>query len=225
MNSLKQTTIGAFVPTQQPAASMRATLARRLFLFAIPVATTLVIFRHPPDPATATDLGHHTGLYVWIHVGLLFMLPLLGILIWTLLRGIENRAATVARALLPVALVFYAAFDSLVGIVAGLLAHEAMHISGMASVGAAALAERWMEIPMPLPVISTIGVVSWTAVLLATAVAHRQAGSSWVVVGGLALAGPLFGFGHPFITGVIGMAGLLAATVALELGRRSQTTE
>jgi hypothetical protein len=148
-------------------------------------------------------------LYIWIHVGLLFMLPLLGILIWMLLHGIENRAATVVRVLLPVALVFYGAFDSLVGIVAGMLAHEAMHMTGMASVGAAALAESWMEIPMPLPVISTIGVVSWTVVLLAAAVAHRQAGSSWVVVVGLALAGPLFGFGHPFITGVIGMAGLL----------------
>jgi hypothetical protein len=207
----------------ETAVSPRSLFIRRAFLFAIPILTALVIFRHPPDPATAHDLGHHTDLYIWIHVGLLFMLPLLGILIWQLLDGIHNRAATVARLLLPVALVFYAAFDSLVGIVAGMLAREALLLTGEVSLGAAALAARWMEIPMPLPVISTIGTVSWTVTLLAAAVAHKQAGSSWIVVIGLALAGPLFGFGHPFITGVIGMAGLLAATAVVELGKNGRS--
>jgi hypothetical protein len=205
------------------AVSPRSLFIRRAFLFAIPILTALVIFQHPPDPATAHDLGHQTDLYIWIHVGLLFMLPLLGILIWQLLDGIHNRTATVARLLLPVALVFYAAFDSLVGIVAGMLAREALLLTSEVSAGAAALAARWMEIPMPLPVISTIGTVSWTVTLLAAAVAHKQAGSSWIVVMGLALAGPLFGFGHPFITGVIGMAGLLAATVVVELGKNGRS--
>jgi hypothetical protein len=72
---------------------------------------------------------------------------------------------------------------------------------------------------MPLPIISTMGTVSWTVALIAAAVAHRRAGSSWVIVVGLGIAGPLFGFGHPLFLGVIGMGGLLAAAVAFELGR------
>ena len=214
------------VEYNKTAVSPRSLFIRRAFLFAIPILTALVIFQHPPDPSSAHDLGHHTDLYIWIHVGLLFMLPLLGILIWKLLDGIDNRAATGARLLLPVALVFYAAFDSLVWIAAGLLARESLLLTSEISVGAAALAARWMEIPMPLPVISTIGTVSWTVMMLAAAVAHQRAGSSWIVVVGLALAGPLFGFGHAFITGVIAMAGLLAATVVVEMGKngRSPTT-
>jgi hypothetical protein len=206
-------------PTGEPGRrpSALATGARRAFLVAVPVLVAVVIAGHPPDPATATDLGAQTDRYIWIHVGLLFLLPLLGIVIWTLLRGLTGPAATLARVLLPVALVFYAAFDALVGIGSGLLAREAMQMTGADLAGAEALAARWMQIPWPMPIVSTLGVVSWTAALLAAAVAHWRAGSSWIVVAGLALAGPLFGFGHPFFTGIIGMAGLLAAALTIEL--------
>jgi hypothetical protein len=93
--------------------SRRRTLARRAFLFAVPVATAIVIAGHPPDPETATDLGERTGRYVAVHVGLLFMLPLLGVALWLLLDGVSGLAATVSRAAIPVTLVFYAAFDAL----------------------------------------------------------------------------------------------------------------
>lgn len=199
--------------------SGRRTLARRTFLFAVPVATAVVIAGHPPDPATATDLGERTSRYIAIHVALLFMLPLLGIALWLLLDGLSSAAATIARAAIPVALVFYAAFDALVGIAAGVLSRETVAMSGAERIGTEALAARWLEIPMPLPIVSTLGVVSWTVALLAAALAHYQVRSPWLAVAGLALAGPLFGFGHPYFTGVIGMAGLLTATLALELGQ------
>lgn len=194
-------------------------LVRRGLLFAVPVATAAVIAGHPPDPATATDLGDATSRYIGIHVALLFMLPLLGIALWLLLDGISGLAATVARILIPVALVFYAAFDALVGIAAGVLSRETTAMSGAERLGAEALAARWLEIPTPLPIVSTLAVVSWTAALLAAALSHYHARSPRVAVAGLALAGPLFGFGHPYITGVIGMAGLLVAALAIELNR------
>jgi hypothetical protein len=201
----------------------RVDSARRTFLVAVPVAVALVIAGHPPDPSTATDLGAQTDLYVWIHVALLFLLPLLGMVVWILLHGLTGAPATLARVLLPVALVFYAAFDALVGIGSGLLAREALQTTGADLAGAQALAGRWMQIPGPMPIISTVAVMSWTAALLAAAVAHWRAGSSWLAVGGLALAGPLFGFGHPFVTGVIGMAGLTVAALTVEL-RPTQAT-
>lgn len=189
--------------------------ARRAFLFATPVLTGLVIATHPTDPTTAADLGAETGRYIGIHVGLLVMLPLLGIALWLLLQGITGTAATIARVMIPFTVAFYAAFDALIGIGAGVLSREAV---ALGDPGAEALAARWMEIPMPLPLISTAAVVSWTGTLLAAAVAHYRAGSSWLAVGGLALAGPLFGFGHPLVFGVIGMAALLVAAAAIELG-------
>lgn len=204
-----------------PGRRRTAASARRALVLAVPLLVALVIAGHPPDPATATDLGAQTDRYIWLHVGLLFLLPLLGMLVWSVIDGLTGAAATTARVLLPVALVFYAAFDALIGVGGGLLAREALELSGAEEAGAFALAARWMEVPSPLPIVSTLGVVSWTAALLAAAVAHWRAGSSWIVVGGLALAGPLFGFGHPFITGLIGMGGLAAAGVAVEWRRGS----
>lgn len=85
------------------------------------------------------------------------------------------------------------------------------------SEGAVRLADRWMELPMPIPIISTLGPVSWSLALLAAAVAHHRHGSPRLAVLGVALAGPLFGFGHPVLAGMIGMAGLLAAAIAFEV--------
>jgi hypothetical protein len=191
-------------------------LARRVVMFGAPLATAAIVAFHPADPATAADLGAQTDLYIGIHVGLLFMLPLLGMTVWFLLDGIENRAATVARITLPFMLVFYAAFDALVGIGAGLLAREALTFGGAESAGAQALAARWMEIPFPIPITGALGPTTWLVTLGAAAIAHYRAGSSILVVVGLALAAPLFGFGHSLISGPIGMAGLLVAVAVHE---------
>ena len=185
----------------------------------MPVAVAVVIAGHPPDPTTAGDLGAATGRYISIHVALLFLLPLLGVVVWKLLEGLEGFASSLARLALAFALVFYAAFDALVGIAAGVLSRETADLGGSAAPGAEMLVARWLEIPMPLSVVSAVGTVSWTVALVAAAVAHRRAGSSWLVVVGLGLAGPLFGFGHPLVFGVVGMAGLLTAALASELGR------
>lgn len=194
-------------------------MPRRLLLFGVPVAVALLIAGHPPDPTTAGDLGAATGRYITLHVALLFLLPLLGVVVWKLLEGLDGLAASLARAGLAFALVFYAAFDSLVGIAAGVLTRETADLGGSAAPGAEMLVARWLEIPMPLSVVSAVGTVSWTVALLAAAVAHQRAGSSWWMVVGLGLAGPLFGFGHPLFLGVVGMAGLLTAAVVSELGR------
>lgn len=195
---------------------MTTVLARRAVLFGSPVAAALVVAFHPADPTTARSLGPDTDLYIWIHVALLFVLPFLGIAVWLLLDGLEGRAATVSRVVLPFMLVFYAAFDALVGIGAGLLAREALTFEGVESPGAEALAARWMEIPFPIPIVGALGPLSWTIALGAAAVAHWRAGSPLLAVIGLSVAAPLFGFGHPLITGPIAMGAFLVAAVLIE---------
>ena len=194
-------------------------VTRRLLMVGAPIATGAIVAFHPPDPSTAGDLGAQTDLYIGIHVGLLFMLPLLGLTVWWLLEEIDNRAASLARVALPFMLVFYAAFDALVGIGAGLLAREALTFGGADATGAQALAARWMEIPFPIPIVGALGPTSWVITLGAAAVAHYRAGSAMPVVLGLALAAPLFGFGHSLISGPIAMAGLLVAVIGVELRR------
>lgn len=92
-------------------------------MFIVPVATAAVVVRHPPDPATATDLGDRLPLYIGIHVALLLLLPLLGLVLWVLLRDIENTPATVSRVLVVPAVAYYAAFD------AGMHGDENLHLA------------------------------------------------------------------------------------------------
>ena len=204
-----------------PATSRIPDWLRRAVLFSSPVAAAVIVAGHPADPSTATDLGSSLDLYIAIHVALLFVLPFLGMTIWLLLDGLTSMAATASRLLLPFVLVFYAAFDALVGIGAGLVAREALAFRAPENLGAQALAARWMEIPPPIPILGLLGPLSWTLALLSAAGAHRRAGSPVVVVVALALAGPLFGFGHALISGPIAMASLLAAAVVLERERRT----
>jgi len=190
-------------------------VVRRGFLFIVPVATAAVVVRHPPDPTTATDLGDRLPLYIGIHVVLLLLLPLLGLVLWVLLRDIESTPATVSRVLVVPAVAFYAAFDALVGVAAGVLAREALVIAQSDGAGAELLAARWMEIPWPLWLFGPLAQLCWIGAVVAAAVAHHRAGSHPLAVGGLVLAA-LFAV-HPRATGVVAMIGLLIAAVTIEL--------
>jgi hypothetical protein len=193
---------------------------RRGFLFVVPVATAAVVAWHPADPTTAADLGDQLSLYIGIHVVLLLLLPLLGLVLWMLLRDIESTPATVSRVLVVPAVAFYAAFDALVGIAAGVLAREALIIAQTDGAGAELLAARWMEIPWPLWLFGPLAQLCWIGAVAAAAVAHHRAESHPLAVGGLAVAA-LFAV-HPRATGVAAMIGLLTAAVAIEL-RRSRS--
>lgn len=190
-------------------------VVRRAFVFIVPVATAAVVVRHPADPKTAADLGDQLSLYIGIHVVLLLLLPLLGVVLWVLLRDIDTTPATVSRVLTLPAVAFYAAFDALVGIAAGVLAREALIIAQSDGAGAAQLAARWMQIPWPLWLFGPLAQLCWIGAVVAAAVAHHRAGSHPLAVGGLAMAA-LFAV-HPGVTGVVAMIGLLIAGVTIEL--------
>lgn len=135
-------------------------------------------------------------------------------MLWTLLRGLESAPATVSRVLVLPAVAFYAAFDALVGIAAGVLAREALAVAEPGSAGAEMLAARWMEIPWPLWLFGPLAQLCWIGVV-AAALAHRRAGSHPLAVAGLVVAA-LFAV-HPRATGVVAMIGLLIAAVMIEL--------
>lgn len=176
-----------------------------------------VVLRHPPDPATASDLGDQLGLYIAIHVALLVLLPLLGLVVWALLSGVTNRAATIARVLVVPAVAFYTAFDALVGVGAGVLAREALAMPEAMQPGAEALAARWMEIPWPLWLPGPLAQLFWIGAVVAAAMAHHRAGSPAVAVAALGTAA-IFAV-HPGAPGVLAMAALVVAGLTVE--RRS----
>ncbi|MCZ2860869.1 hypothetical protein [Blastococcus sp. VKM Ac-2987] len=158
-----------------------------------------------------SDLADVETRWLVVHVGLLLALPLLGLWVWLVLQGVPGRVATLSRVSAVFFVAFYTAFDALVGIASGVLVREARALDGAAS----QLAETWWAIPAPVWVFSTLGPLSWLLTAGAAAVAHMRAGSSLVVVGGLAVAAPLFAFGHPTLGGPVAMVGLIVAAAAL----------
>lgn len=202
------------------------TLLRRLLLFGLPVALGAVLLAHPPDPEqgrVVEQLGDETTRWLGVHVGLLLALPLLGLWLWVVLEGVENAAANVARVAIVPFVALYAAFDAILGIGTGVLVREALAAQEAERAGAVALAETWWRVPAPVWVFSTLGPLSWLVACGAAAVAHFRAGSGLVVAGGLAIAAPFFGFGHPLITGPLAMLALLAIAVVLERRRGAAT--
>ena len=113
----------------------------------------------------------------------------------------------------------YAAFESMVGIGTGVLIVETDALSPTLREGAEALAERWWEVPMPVPLIATDAILSWVVAAGAATVAHARTRSPLPVVLGLGAATIFFALGHPGLTGVLGMAGLLVAAALVVFGR------
>lgn len=161
------------------------------------------------------ELAGDTTVWVWIHVALLAALVLLAHTVRVLLVGLSGAAATVARTLLPVALVTYAAFDALVGLGTGILVERADTLGP----DAAELVAHWWSVPGPIGLISAVAQFSWVVVLAATAVAHSRAGSSGrlvAVLTGLAVSFPLL---HVRPVGLVPVA-LVVAALVLAPGRR-----
>jgi hypothetical protein len=76
---------------------------RRLFLAAAPLTLAVVLWFHPAGGENVFEgVRGDVGDWLFVHTAMLFFIPLLAFAAYLLLRGIENRAATVSR----VALVF-----------------------------------------------------------------------------------------------------------------------
>lgn len=212
MHTIDRTPIDR-MPTDRTARRWPQADPARWVALAAPILVSLVVLWHPLDPARAMDLADRSTRWIWIHVGLLAVLPLLAASVWYLLSPIQNRAATVSRVMLAPALVLYSAFDSLVGLGTGVLVQQASTAPGQGT-GAAELVEHWWSVPTPINLISALAQLSWLAVLGAAAIAHVQAGSGRRLVVALTVATIAFPFLHVPGVGLVSMAGLAVAVIA-----------
>jgi hypothetical protein len=204
--------------TASRATGRRLPLGQVVLMAAVPVLTAAVVAPHPAEPRDIRELAGATATWLNVHLALLVAVPLIGVVVWRLLRDVDNRAATVSRLLLAPAVALYAAFDALLGIGTGVLMRGVHHLHDHHHDGAWALAQHWWDVPLPIMLVSIFGPLCWALAIGAAALAHRLAGSHWLVVVGLALTAVVFAWGHPGVTGVIAMGGLLTAVLVHELG-------
>lgn len=162
-------------PTTPASSSVtRSRRLRRVGIWTLVGAWVAVAFIHPNmDPDTISEnLDGRMGRWIGVHVAQLFLAAGLATLLWHLVRGKTSRSARLVRGLLPLYLVTFGAFDSVVGLGAGLAVD-----SGPAGVD---VARHIISSPIAgdFSLISNIASLSLIAVIASTGLALKRAGTS-----------------------------------------------
>lgn len=211
----------------RPGTGALGTLLRRTLLLGVPLAAGAVSVIHPGsmtnpghehEEGLYAQIGDQAELFIAVHVIQMVLFGLLALSVWVAIRQLRGAAAQTARwALLPF-LVFYTAFDSLVGIGTGVLVREGRQMSAADQDVAGSLTNAYGDslLTGDPNVFALLGSAAWFVALIAAAIAWRREGASKLTVAALALAGLVFAIGHPAPFGTIGMAFLLVAYWRLE---------
>jgi hypothetical protein len=194
-----------------------------------PILMGIVSVIHPNllGGSVVDKLQPQIGLWLTVHVIQLVLIGLLGVVIWLLVDGLNGPAARIARLAIVPFLVFYTAFDAIVGIGTGILAALALTFPAQEQSVARQLTQQFWDARFgaPIGLVILVGDLAWLIALVASAMALRGAGATWLVTGLLALAGIAFGIDHPFPFGTAGMVCLLIAVVLLRRQGIPQTMQ
>ncbi len=176
---------------------------RRVVLLGVPSLYLLLGLVHP---TANPELGDDTELFIVLHVVQLFLIAGLAYVLWLLVDGVDNRAATVVRALILPFAVVYTALDAILGIAWGIAAETANDLPAEDQEGAGRLIHELIAgDPDPRGLILYWGAgVLWLAVALAVVVALRKSAPPGALVA-MALGAAVFMLGHAPPMGPVGM--------------------
>src|SRR5687767_4888720 len=96
---------------------------RLAFLVAVPLAWGALLWFHPavgPD-SVYEDLRDQVSAYLIVHVGTLIFIGLMGVALYMLVRDLPGRAATISRLAIGPFVLFYAAWEAIIGLAIGVL--------------------------------------------------------------------------------------------------------
>ena len=95
------------------------TPAEIAFLVGIPLAWAVLLLFHPTgggEAVTYADVQDQVTAWLVVHIGMMLFIPLMALAVYLLLRDIEGSAARVSRIALVPFVVFYGAYEVLLGI-------------------------------------------------------------------------------------------------------------
>jgi hypothetical protein len=171
-------------------------------------------------PAVARDdvygsLRDQVATYVIVHVGTLVFIGLIGLALYRLVRDLPGRAARISRLAIGPFVVFYGAYEVVIGLATGALVQ---HSNDAPTDERPALSDAIQSLQDNAivgdpGVLATIGALAWITAALAAAVAYRRAGAPVLVPVLLGLS--LVVVSHPPPIGPIGLVCFAAAVVLL----------
>jgi hypothetical protein len=207
----------------------RLTRRQLAFITTVPLAWAILLLFHPVGDTTAFYPTITDSVTQWqtVHIGMMLFIPLMGGVIYVLLRGVEGRAARIGRvAILPFVL-FYGAFELLVGVGTGMLVAEVDALPESQRAVGSELVEDFAGSPIPLA-FTILGGLSLVVSLLAAGIALSKSADGsrrFAPLVLLAVSAPLIAIHEPPL-GPIGLALFVAAALLVAKGsvRRPQAS-
>jgi hypothetical protein len=174
---------------------------------AIPVIWIVAALLHPQDQTTANN-----GTWLAVHIAQLALAPLLGIVMWLLLRPLQGTAAAVGRFAIVLWIALFSAFDAIAGIATGVL------VDGGFQEASTYLFEH-QTFGGEFSVLGSVAHPMWIVVAISCAVAlrfNRARSSAWVAM----LASVLFALhAGPFAAVGLAAVALTVWSAMTEEGR------
>jgi hypothetical protein len=146
---------------------------------------------------------------------MMIFIPLMAVVVFLLLRGVEGTAASVSRIALVPFVVFYSAWETLQGIANAILVDEVNGLPKAERATGAELVQDFAESPLvrDLGVFSSVGGLGLITAAIAAGIAlRRNAGAPLSVAVLLGLSGFLIS-AHPPPYGPVGLVLFIAAVV------------
>jgi hypothetical protein len=194
------------------------------FLIGVPLLWAILLLFHPTGDGDEYYPIVKDDLTAWmtVHIGMMLFIPLMAGVVFLLLRGVRGPAALVSRIALAPFVVFYGAYETLVGLGSGILANEVNALPEAERATGAQLIQNFNESKLLADpgVLNSIGTVALVVAAVAAGIAlYRRAGAPIAVPILLGLSAPLVAI-HPPPYGPIGLV-LFVAAVLVALRARS----
>ena len=198
----------------QPARLTRNQVA---FLVGTPLAWAVLLWFHPdvdPDNVYET-LRDVVTTYLIVHVGTLVFIGLMGAALYMLVRDLPGKAATISRLAIGPFVLFYAAWETVIGLAIGVLVE---HGNDAPAGQRPAVADAIQSVGGNLiigdaGILLMVGALSWITAVIAAAVAVRRAGAPILATALLGLSAVVVS--HPPPIGPVGLACFAAAVLLL----------
>jgi hypothetical protein len=198
------------------------------FLIGVPLLWAILLLFHPGGEGDTIylDVQDNVTRFLVVHVGMMIFIPLMAVVVYLLLRGVEGTAAWVSRIALVPFVVFYSAWEVLQGIGVGILVNE---LNGLPQAQPALredLVQDFAEHALigPFGVFGSIGSMGLIIAAIAAGIAlYRQAGAPVSVPILFAVSGLLITV-HPPPYGPTGLALFIVAVLLYVRGRTGART-
>jgi hypothetical protein len=210
------------VPLEAPSYNGAPAPQRRLFsswelafIVGIPAAWGILLLFHPLNDGAFSELiDSNIGAWITVHLGMGIFVPLFAGVIYLLLRGVKSTAATVSRIGLAVFAVLYAAWELVLGVGSGILAHETDALPEAQQAVGADLVNSYADNGV-ITVLTVPGSLGLAVAMVGAVVALRGAYRvGWAPLALMLLSLPLISIHEPPF-GPIGLALFIAAALLL----------